>query len=464
VTPLRKDVFHRDSVEPQTERELQRSADRILLEHYSPPAVVIDESLRIRQVRGAVGSFLALGQGHASLSVLKMAVPGLATGLRTAIDRAKRSQKPERIEGLRVRSGSRAEPVAIEVVPMRAKGGVQSFPVLFHAASPPGPAQSKRGRTVRASSNRVSELEEDLEGTRRELQANIQELEAANEELQSSNEEVLSSNEELQSTNEELDTAREELQSTNEEIITVNEELHARNEDLARVNSDLVNLLTNVQIAIVMIDRDLRIRHCTPLSEKVLNILPSDIGRPISHLKPNIDCPMLVTMISTAMERGEPQEQITQDLNGRWYSLKVHPYANIQGAVLVLVDVDNLMREQDEAAITRAIVDATRGAFAVVDGEFRLRYVTSALAELLQLERATSLGDTLFDVDHVVWDEPAMRSAFASHLLEGTPFRDLHVLQEQPHRPPRSLVVSAQELQVRDGRGPRVLITIKPGD
>src|SRR5204862_6962531 len=113
------------------------------------------------------------------------------------------------------------------------------------------------------------------------LQSIIQDLEAANEELQSANEEILSSNEELQSTNEELDTAKEELQSTNEELNTVNEELHGRNEEISRVNADLVNLLASVQIAIVMVTSDLRIRRFTPVAEKLFNLIPADLGRPI---------------------------------------------------------------------------------------------------------------------------------------------------------------------------------------
>ena len=148
------------------------------------------------------------------------------------------------------------------------------------------------------------------------LQSIIQDLEAANEELQSANEEILSSNEELQSTNEELDTAREELQSTNEEIITVNEELHGRNEDLARVNSDLVNLLGSVQIAIVMVDGDFRIRRFTPMAEKILNLIPTDIGRPISHIKPNIDCP-ISRSDPGALDKMVMQSARVQDLHGR---------------------------------------------------------------------------------------------------------------------------------------------------
>src|SRR5204862_2161705 len=148
--------------------------------------------------------------------------------------------------------------------------------------APPPPAQPADGE------ERVRTLEEELTASRHYLQSIIQELEAANEELQSANEEILSSNEELQSTNEELDTAKEELQSTNEELNTVNEELHGRNEELTRVNSDLVNLLGSVQIAIVIVSADLRIRRFTPTAEKLFNLIPADIDRPIAHINPNL--------------------------------------------------------------------------------------------------------------------------------------------------------------------------------
>ena len=187
------------------------------------------------------------------------------------------------------------------------------------------------------------ELQQELAASREHLQSIIQELEAANEELQSANEEILSSNEELQSTNEELDTAKEELQSTNEELNTVNEELHGRNEELSRLNSDLVNLLASVEIAIVIVASDLRIRRFTPMAERVLNLIPADLGRPISHIKPNIDCPDLEEMIGRAIDQVAPQQREVKDRNGNAYSLRIRPYKSIDnridGAVLTLFDV-----------------------------------------------------------------------------------------------------------------------------
>src|SRR4029450_9371595 len=180
--------------------------------------------------------------------------------------------------------------------------------------------------------------------SREYLQPIIQELEAANEELQSANEEVLSANEELQSTNEELDTAKEELQSTNEELNTVNDELRGRNEELSRVNADLENLLASVQIAIVIVTRDLRIRRFTPMAERILNLIPSDLGRPIGQRKRNIDCGDLEARILAVLNEVTPQEREVRDAQGNRFSLRIRPYKDLEnkidGAVLALFELD----------------------------------------------------------------------------------------------------------------------------
>src|SRR5207249_10103305 len=129
------------------------------------------------------------------------------------------------------------------------------------------------------------------------LQAIIEEQESTKEELKSANEEIESSNEELQSSNEELETAKEELQSTNEELTTLNEELSNRNLEMMQVNSDLNNLLASMQLPIVMVDNTLTVRRATPAARQAFNILQTDIGQPISDLKPNIDIPDLEKLL-----------------------------------------------------------------------------------------------------------------------------------------------------------------------
>src|SRR5262249_24121930 len=159
---------------------------------------------------------------------------------RTGLHQARQTEKTVRKEGLRVRFNGDHRGVSIEVVPLG--GGPadsRHYLVLFEEQRDPVPmltlagAPASVGDEAAGDPGRMTELQEELAGTRTYLQSMIQDLEAANEELQSANEEILSSNEELQSTNEELDTAKEELQSTNEELHTLNEELQGRNEELA---------------------------------------------------------------------------------------------------------------------------------------------------------------------------------------------------------------------------------------
>lgn len=191
---------------------------------------------------------------------------------------------PVRRENLRVAFNGHGRDVNVEVTPIILLDEPMHFLVTFEGATPDAAVVSAPATEPPDPEGSGAGGREDLERTRRELettrrylQSAIQDLEIANEELQSANEEVLSSNEELQSTNEELDTAKEELQSANEEINTLNAELHSRNEELSRVNSDLINLLSSVQLAVIMVDRGLNIRRFT---------LPS-------HQRPAIRCPRI---------------------------------------------------------------------------------------------------------------------------------------------------------------------------
>jgi two-component system CheB/CheR fusion protein len=192
--------------------------------------------------------------------------------------------------------------------------------------------------------NEVTELRQELAASKESLQAVIEEHEATNEELKASNEEVESSNEELQSTNEELETAKEELQSTNEELTTLNEELSNRNLEMMQLTNELNNLLASTQMPIVMVDHALTVRRATPAARGAFNILPTDIGRPLSELRPNIDVPDMEKILREVIETLGTRERKVADKVGRQYSLRVRPYRTtdnkIDGAVITLVDID----------------------------------------------------------------------------------------------------------------------------
>ena len=189
--------------------------------------------------------------------------------------------------------------VNLEVFPLRPAAVERFFLVVFEEATPPpapGRPQPRRARAPREALRQgpaIAELKGELAATKEYLQAVIEEQETSVEELKSTNEELMSANEELQSINEEMETSKEELQSTNEELATLNEELDNRNQELYQANNDLNNLLTAVQIAIVMLGPDLRIRRFNSTAQEMLNLIPADLGRPIGDLKLRVEVPDL---------------------------------------------------------------------------------------------------------------------------------------------------------------------------
>jgi two-component system, chemotaxis family, CheB/CheR fusion protein len=226
--------------------------------------VVVDQNLEILQFRGAVTPYLQPASGRASLNLFSMTLPVLEFELRSLIDRAKSNRGDARQEGLEIVIGGSTQSINLEVILVGGTGSESASFIIIFEASLSAPITGASGSTDDDPRRlRVAQLEKELVAAREHVQAVVDEREVANEELRSANEEIQSSNEELQSTNEELETAKEELQSTNEELTTLDEELRHSNLELGEVNNDLVNLLRSVNIPVVMVGRDLRIRRFT---------------------------------------------------------------------------------------------------------------------------------------------------------------------------------------------------------
>jgi two-component system CheB/CheR fusion protein len=335
-----------------TALDVQKEADRVLLARYAPVGVVADETMTVLQFRGRTAPYLEPAPGMASLDLFRMLREGLLAEVRAAVNQAKTDNVVVARDGLQMTENGATRPVRVEVVPFKVPpSGVRFFLVLFQEAAPAGrpPAPPAPEAPPAPADQKVVQLQQEIGALREYLQSVIEEQESTNEELKSANEEILSANEELQSTNEELQTAKEEAQSANEELVTVNEELRHRNSELARVNNDLVNLLGGVGIPIVMVSRDLRIRRFTPPAEKAFNLIPTDVGRPISDIKPNLVLDDLPGLIARVIDSLAPYEGQVRDLGGTWHSLRIRPYvtldSKIDGASVVLVDIDSIRRQ-----------------------------------------------------------------------------------------------------------------------
>jgi two-component system CheB/CheR fusion protein len=266
--------------------------------------------------------------GPVTRNLLQLVRPSMVANLRAAIDRAIKTGKPARKERALVKFNGKTREVNIEVVPFTLAASGKSWLLVIFDETTKG---TRPGRLLEILGKSTTQRE--MSEMRRELSAS-----------QSAGEELLSRNEELQLINEELETAKEELQSTNEELTTLNDELSNRNLEMMQLTSDLDNLLTSVQLPIVMVDRGLMVRRATPAARNAFNILPTDIGRRITELKPNIDVPDLESILRDVTETLNMHERTVRDLEGREYSLRVRPYRTtdnkIDGAVITLVELE----------------------------------------------------------------------------------------------------------------------------
>jgi two-component system, chemotaxis family, CheB/CheR fusion protein len=159
-------------------------------------------------------------------------------------------------------------------------------------------------------------------------------------------------NEELQSTNEELETSKEELQSVNEELATVNSELQTKVADLSRANNDMNNLLAGTGIATVFVDHHLRILRFTPAATRIINLILTDVGRPVGHIVSNLKgYDRLAEDAQSVLDALIPKEAQVESADGKWYAMRILPYRTIdnviEGVVITFVDITEIRQAEE---------------------------------------------------------------------------------------------------------------------
>jgi len=406
-----------------------READRILLARYAPPSVVLTRELEIIQFRGDTSPYLTPAPGKASLNLLKMLREGLAASVRRTAQAALRDQVTMREENLRVRFEGGFRDITIEAIPIKAARGDEALLLLFqdkNAVPFREPALAAPISTPDEAEREITQLRQELSDTREYLQSVIEQQEAMNEELQSANEEVQSTNEELQSINEELETSKEEIQSSNEELTTVNDELHSRNLELTRSNNDLLNVLGSAHLPIVILGRDLRIRRITPAAEAVLNLIPGDIGRPLSDIKLATPIPDLEGLLIEVLDDIAVREVKVQDRKGCWFLVRIRPYRTLEnlidGVVLMFIDIDALQR--GEAALAES-----EGRFA------QLANSAPVLIWVSAAERVLYINDAMIDFLGVNPIDKEFDWATFVHPLDRDSFREIYARSRDGREP-----------------------------
>ncbi len=440
--------------------EIQREADRIVLNQYAPAGIVIDTNLEILQFRGQTNPYLEPTPGKASLNLLKMAKEGLRLELRTAIHQAKQQKLPTKREGLQVTEGDRIRQITINVIPFQTRVLQECFLVLFEDAllTPAMPAAINDGSVTYKRKTReaheIARLQQELATTKEHLQSIIEEQQATNQDLRAANEEILSSNEELQSTNEELETAKEEIQATNEELNTINDELRRRNVEATQVSNDLQNLLSSINIPILMLGGDLRIRQFTPAVEGIFNLISTDVGRPLSDINHNLNMPNLEQQILEVIRTLNLKSQEIQNREGHWYELRIRPYRTfdnkIDGAVVVLVDIDQLkssnLQLMEARDYAEAIVETVWEPLLVLNLDLRVLTANRSFYEMFQVLPTQTEQRSIFELGNGQWNIPLLRSQLEEIVASNTQVQDFTVEHDFEQIGHKDMLLNARKM------------------
>jgi two-component system CheB/CheR fusion protein len=341
----------RDPARSLSRSTVSQQTQRTLLERYTPPAVVVDRQCRVVYFHGDTSLYLDHPPGEPTQDMLSLVRESLRGTTRSALYKAMATNQPTTLPDGIVQEGDRHFRVEVTAAPLEQKTPNSPFFIVsFHRRIEESLVPLDLAEQQKMDHG---ELEEELGRVRHELQSTIEELQTSNEEMKASNEEITSVNEELQSTNEELETSKEELQSLNEELATVNAQLQAKMEELQETTSDLSSLLSSTDIAVLFLDTRFRIRRFTPAARDLVEMIPADLGRPLSDLARKFDDAELLADAKMVLEKLVPLEKEVTSTGRKSYLRRILPYRTsdnrIEGVVITFVDITS--RKQTESAL-----------------------------------------------------------------------------------------------------------------
>lgn len=480
-------------------QSLREFAEQAMLQFLDPAGALVDGKGDILYLMGRTGSYLEPAPGQAGVNnILRMAREGLQQALSSGLRKAVLSCKPVTYSGLRVKTNGDYSLVTLSIRPLQRTVFTTPDTPLYlvvleqeHTAADvglPGGSLVSAGRNTdvpEAGSETddkmvIAALREELQAKEEFLQASREELEASNEELKSSNEEMQSINEELQSSNEELETSKEELQSTNEELSTINAELQMKLIDLSRVNNDMNNLLAGTGIGTIFVDHALCILRFTPAATRIINLIQSDVGRPMGHIVSRLkDYDDLLSDTLTVLDTLVPREVEVQSIDGSWFLMRILPYRTlenvIEGAVLTFVETSATKEAQEgllkaELRITEvevqqqmaeAIVATVREPLLVLDADLRVVLANRAFYTSFHLMPESATGILLYDLGQRQWDIPELRKLLGQILTRDEVLADYEFCTNFEYVGERTLKLNARRVTGREGKTEFILLAIE---
>lgn len=451
-------------------------AERKVLDQYAPAWLLVNKTLEIVQLRGPTGHYIEAASGQPSWNLMKMLRPGLSSEVRILIHSALKESAPTQKNGLKVKSDGLLRTVDVVATPIALSTEDGHCLVLFieretkHEESGKKPSESSKSKSPRQDpkSRAIANLQEELETNRKSLQLIIDEQNLSSEEMQVANEEVLSANEELQSTNEELETAKEELQSTNEELTTLNDELSSRNNELDHLSNDLVNVFDNVNVSIIMVGPDLKIRRFTPMAEKLFNLIQTDVGRSLADFNLGFHPDNLAQKIDEVIRSISTVEMEMHDRTGAWYSVRIRPYKTvdhkIDGAVLVFINIDDVKSREKavQAALqySDGIIQTVRDPLVVLDDHLNIERANQAFYDTFKVKAENTIGHSFYELGNKQWDIPNLRKLLEEVLPAQKEVRDFEVVHHFETVGKKTILLNARTLEWAGQRKLLILIAL----
>jgi len=333
-------------VRPEPPAKISRQASlaelcrRLVSETYGPATVLVNAKLQSLHFQGPTDLYFRVASGRPSLDVMNLAREDVRSKLRAALTAVQSSRMRTVVSGGRLETAVGVKTFRIEVEPVVQDGETLFWVCFVDDGVPPA---DTAGAAAAEPSPRVEELERELRAVKIERQNAIRDLETTSEEQMAINEEALSINEEYQSTNEELLASKEELQSLNEELTALNSQLQETLERQRTTADDLQNVLYSTDVATIFLDDQFNIRFFTPATKAMFNLIPGDIGRPLTDLNSAaVDGDLIPD--AQAVLLGRPvKEREVQGHAGIWYVRRVLPYRTrdqkTEGVVITFEDV-----------------------------------------------------------------------------------------------------------------------------
>ncbi len=409
---------------------ISKITEQLLLVNYAPACAIINGKGDAVYFSGNTGKYLQPSPGEARFNIVDMAREGLKTDLRSIISKMRKSKTIVTRKGINVKTNGSYQVINLILRPLTDIIADDEYFMLTFEDQATVSAPSLEAKTIHPDeASELQALEQELIATKEYLRSTIEELEVSNEELKSSNEELQSSNEELQSTNEELETSKEELQSVNEEIITVNTELQGKIDELAQSYDDMSNLLASTEIGTIFLDTNLKIKRFTPSMSKIINLIQTDIGRPIQDLSSNLIYEGIVQDAKNVLEKLTPFKAAVKSTDGIWYQMQIMPYRTstnvIEGVVITFVDITkekSFLEELNEVKDNyEHLLELTQTI--VYTQDVNLIY-TSAIVKGSEFKSSMLIGKT--DQDLYSKEDTKKLDAIKKKVLKtGKPYRDI---------------------------------------